>query len=130
MFPLWTTGAHCQKLSYQSGPFKLVTAGPRRVPASYKSTRRKHSTDAPSNQDTFSRSAQLDIVSSFFAGDQTDIIDDEEMKMRSHVEYVGHFGTTSGRSRPVQRAANDIEEEPQTNRSAVGEGQVVSGYAQ
>ena len=50
--------------------------------------------------------------------------------MPSHVEYVGHFGTASGRSGPVQRAANDIEEEPQTNRSAVGEGHVVSGYAQ
>ena len=62
--------------------------------------------------------------------DQTDIIDDEEMKMRSCVEYVGYFGTTSGTPAPEKSAADDIEEEQLTSWSAVGLGHAVSGYAQ
>ena len=80
--------------------------------------------------DTFPGSTKLDVVSSFFEVDQTDIIDDEEMKMRSCVEYVGYFGTTSGTSAPVKSAADDFEEEQQSSWSAVGLGHAVSGYAQ
>ena len=87
-------------------------------------------TEDQSKPDIFPGSTQLDVVSSFFEVDQTDIIDDEEMKMRSCVEYVGYFGTTSGTTGPVKSAAEDIEEEQQTSWSAVGLGHAVSGYAQ
>ena len=50
--------------------------------------------------------------------------------MRSCVEYVGYYGTTSGTPAPVKSAADDIEEEQQTSCSAVGLGHAVSGYAQ
>ena len=50
--------------------------------------------------------------------------------MRSCVEYVGYYGTTSGTPAPVKSAADDIEEEQQTSWSAVGLGHAVSGNAQ
>ena len=87
-------------------------------------------TDDQPDTDTFPASTQLDVVSSYFEVDQTDIIDDEEMKMRSCFEYVGYFGTTSGTPGPVKSAADDIEEEQQSSWSAVGLGHAVSGYAQ
>ena len=68
-------------------------------------------TEDQSKPDIFPGSTQLDVVSSFFEVDQTDIIDDEEMKMRSCFEYVGYFGTTSVTPGPVKSAAEDIEEE-------------------
>ena len=79
-----------------------MTAGSCRVPANYKSTRLMCGTDDQSKPDTFPGPTPLEVVSSFFEVDQTDIIDEEEMKMRSCVEYVGYFETTGSISDPIQ----------------------------
>ena len=103
---MWTTRTSCEHLPSQSEPFKLVEVGPDKVPADYKSTRRK--SVFPENRKTESSadSFPVNVVSSYFEVETADVVDQAEMRRYEHVEYVGYMGTGYYSSSEKQSAIN------------------------